>query len=210
LRKLDVLKNHKKRWLNLRKANRWAVLSIVTAILAVVSHGAFFPTPAPAQEMFLSNQGNAPVRVAQAIVRGNSAYPYLTGTVLFLESEAGLAISGTLTNAPPGEHGFHIHAGNSCADDGQAAGSHFNPDGVQHGYLPSQGFGSAHAGDLGNILVAADGTATWETTLPGLTLDGSHYSVAGRTVILHAQADDFSQPSGNAGARIGCGVIESY
>jgi Cu-Zn family superoxide dismutase len=177
-----------------------------------MSHGAFSPTPAPAQEMFLSNQGTAPVRVGQAIARGNSACPYLTGTVLLLESDAGLTISGTLANTPPGEHGFHIHAGNSCDNDGQAAGSHFNPDSVQHGYLPSRGFGSAHAGDLGNILVAADGTATWERTrtVLGLTLDGNHYSVAGRTVILHAQPDDFSQPSGNAGSRIGCGVIESY
>ncbi|HEY9647891.1 MAG TPA: superoxide dismutase family protein, partial [Chroococcidiopsis sp.] len=105
-------------------------------------------------------------------------------------------------------HGFHIHENGSCDNAGNGAGGHFNPNNVKHGKLIVDGFDQAHAGDLGNILVAADGHGTLSQTVPGLTLSDGLYAIASRAVILHAQRDDFSQPVGNAGARIGCGTID--
>ena len=108
---------------------------------------------------------------------------------------------------PPGLHGFHIHEFGGCGDSGKAAGGHYNPEGAMHGMLAKDGPHKAHAGDMGNITVDANGGATLETVLPNVHLTGGASSVAGRAVILHEKADDFSQPTGNAGGRIACGPI---
>ncbi|HAJ61768.1 MAG TPA: superoxide dismutase family protein, partial [Cyanobacteria bacterium UBA8543] len=92
-------------------------------------------------------------------------------------------------------------------DKGNAAKGHFNPDKVKHGFLPKDGFQNAHAGDFGNITISSDGKGTLSETVPGLTLSGPKYAIKGLSVILHEKADDFGQPLGNAGGRIGCGII---
>jgi Cu-Zn family superoxide dismutase len=155
-----------------------------------------------------------PHAIAQALISGTSEAPGITGNILLTETSAGLKVSGTLSNTPPGFHGFHIHEGNSCADNGTAAGGHFNPAGVPHGHLITDGLSRAHAGDFGNIWINDYGTAILDQTFPGLTLQessgqGGYVAVTGRTFILHADADDFSQPTGNAGKRIACGVISA-
>lgn len=132
----------------------------------------------------------------------------LSGQVTFEDTLKGLKVTADLAGAPPGVHGFHIHEHGSCEDAGKAAGDHFNPDGRPHGDLAKDGFVKAHAGDLGNIEIAEDGTGHLELTLEGLTLQQGRYGVGGRAVILHEHADDFGQPLGNAGARIGCGLIQ--
>jgi len=171
----------------------------LTALSTVVAVAAAVASP------LLYAQTSA--EIGQALIQGTSGYPELSGEILLYETSGGLRLVGTLKNAPPGAHGFHIHEFGSCADDGQAAGGHYNPDGVKHGNLLTDGFEGAHAGDLGNVVVASNGTAVWEETFPGLSLSSGNYPVVGRSMILHADPDDFGQPTGNAGARIGCGTI---
>lgn len=144
----------------------------------------------------------------QAIINTTSEPSAVMGEVNFSETGEGLLIEAKLEQTPPGDHGFHIHEGGSCEDGGKAAGGHFNPDGVKHGLLIKDGFENAHAGDLGNITVSAEGTSMMSVTIPGLTLDEGKYAVGNLTVIVHAKPDDFGQPTGNAGGRIGCGLID--
>ncbi len=142
-----------------------------------------------------------------AQIRGTTAGSPVTGTATLTDTPSGLHVSISVAHVAPGKHGLHIHEGSACGDAGKAAGGHFNPDGVPHGFLPTDGFTKAHAGDFGNIDVGADGTGSLDLTLPGLSLAGGKYNVAGHAVILHEKTDDFGQPTGNAGGRIGCGVI---
>lgn len=133
----------------------------------------------------------------------------VSGKASFIEMDEGLKISAVITGALPGKHGFHIHEKGSCQDAGNAAGGHFNPDGAGHGEIVKDGIGHVHAGDLGNIEIGPDGKGALDKIVPGLTLKEGKYGVAGRAVILHEKEDDFGQPTGNAGGRIGCGVIET-
>ena len=144
---------------------------------------------------------------ATAVLQGTEPDSKLSGMVHFEETAGGLKINASVENAAPGRHGFHIHQNGACGDTGKAAGDHFNPDGVSHGFLLKDGFAHAHAGDLGNLEIGADGKGRMEAVVPQLTLGEGRYSVAGRSVIFHAKEDDFGQPTGNAGARLGCGVI---
>ena len=149
----------------------------------------------------------AAAATAKAEIRGTSTEPVVSGAASFSDSRDGLKVSVKITQAPPGVHGFHIHEFGGCDDLGKAAGSHYNPDNVKHGFLLKDGMEGAHAGDFGNIEIDASGTGTLELTLPKLTVAGPEYGVAGRAVILHEHPDDYSQPTGNAGGRIGCGPI---
>ena len=135
---------------------------------------------------------------------GNS----VTGEAVFTQNGADITVTIEIENASPGEHGVHIHATGDCsAPDGTSAGGHWNPTDVAHGKWGDAEF---HLGDLGNIAVGADGTGSFELTTDLWDMDtGSDLDVVGKAIIVHAGADDFvSQPSGAAGARIGCGVIE--
>lgn len=159
--------------------------------------------------MFLAAYSHSAIAAtAKAAIQPTDPAMSLSGEVQFEETPAGLKVSVSVVEAPPGWHGFHIHEKGDCADKGNAAGSHFNPDGVPHGDLLKDGFEHAHAGDLGNIEIDANGDGKLEKILPGLTLGEGKYGVIGRSVILHEKKDDFGQPTGNAGGRIGCGVIE--
>jgi len=142
-----------------------------------------------------------------ANVQGTAPGSTISGTVKFEDTAGGLKVSAQLTGVPAGPHAFHIHEFGSCDDMGKAAGSHYNPLKSPHGEVLKVGIHHAHAGDLGNITAGADGTAALEAVIPGVTLSGGKYDVAGRAVILHEKVDDFSQPAGNAGGRIGCGPI---
>ncbi len=144
---------------------------------------------------------------ATAVIKGTQEGSTISGEATFTEATNGLNIEVKLVNVPPGKHGFHIHEKGDCGDTGNAAGGHYNPDGVMHGMVTKDGFEHAHAGDFGNIKITEDGTGTLKVFIPGLTLIGDKYNVAGRAVILHEKEDDFGQPTGNAGGRIGCGII---
>ena len=143
-----------------------------------------------------------------AEIKGTSPDSKITGTVKFLEVDGGLKVEAQVQGvAPTGKHGFHIHEFGVCTNQGKDAGGHYNPMSSPHGMLEHDGTDKAHAGDLGNIEIKEDGTGTLSGMLPGVTLSGGDQSVGGRAVILHEKEDDFGQPTGNAGGRIGCGVI---
>ncbi len=142
-----------------------------------------------------------------AKLKGTAEGSKVAGIVLFEDTKEGLKVSADLSGLPEGEHGFHIHEFGACEDLGKAAGGHYNPKAVKHGHALKDGIKGAHAGDLGNILVGIDGKAKLEVVLPKLSLSGDKLSVGGRAVVVHEKADDFGQPAGNAGGRIGCGAI---
>ena len=145
---------------------------------------------------------------ASAELKPTSDASKITGAATFEETGAGLKIAVEISNATPGKHGLHLHENGSCADNGKAAGGHFNPSGAQHGLVTRDGLEHAHAGDLGNIEIGPDGAGKLEAVVPGLTLKEGPNSVNGKSVILHEKEDDFGQPTGNAGGRAACGVIE--
>lgn len=157
--------------------------------------------------LILTGAGEAMAETGNAAIDRTSPESKVSGSATFTDTDGGLAVSVEVSNVPPGKHGLHIHQYGNCADSGKAAGGHYNPHGVPHGFLPKDGFEGAHAGDLGNIEVGADGAGKLELTLPGLRLSRGEHSVGGRSLILHEKVDDFGQPTGNAGGRIGCGVI---
>ena len=135
---------------------------------------------------------------------GNTA----AGVVRFTETEGGVHVTATITGLMPNAmHGFHIHQYGDCsAPDGTSAGGHYDPAMTgMHGLPESEG--EKHAGDLGNLTADENGTAAYDALAPGVTIAGSANPILGRAVIVHALPDDGGQPTGNAGARIGCGVI---
>jgi Cu-Zn family superoxide dismutase len=133
----------------------------------------------------------------------------ISGTVTFTETANGVAVTAHLTGIEgSGPRGFHLHeTGNCSAADFSSAGGHFNPTGAAHGAPDSP---EHHAGDLGNVEVGADGTVHLERVSTMLTVASGPNSVVGRAVILHEKADDLTtQPTGNAGGRVACGVVIS-
>lgn len=131
----------------------------------------------------------------------------LSGKAVLTETEGGVHVLLTLEGVDAGDHGAHVHEKGDCsAADGASAGGHFNPHTQDHG-LP--GAPKRHLGDLGNITIGKDGKGTLDFTAPGANLkDGDAASFVGRAIIVHAKKDDGGQPTGNAGGRIGCGVIK--
>ena len=132
----------------------------------------------------------------------------VTGMAVFTQSGNSIELSIEVKNSSPGVHTVHIHENGDCSSpDGKSAGGHWNPTEVAHG---KWGEGEFHLGDIGNITVGDDGSGTIELSTELWEIGtGSILDVVGKGIIVHAGADDFmSQPSGNAGARIGCGVIE--
>ena len=146
----------------------------------------------------------APVTLVAAMnpTEGNT----VSGTVTFSEDGEQVRVDVALTGLEPGtSHGFHVHEVGDCsAPDGTSAGGHFNPGGHDHG-LPD-GEGHRHAGDMGNVDADESGAVNTTMHFDNLALDGET-GIDGRSVIVHAGADDGGQPTGNAGARIACGVI---
>jgi Cu-Zn family superoxide dismutase len=128
------------------------------------------------------------------------------GAVYFQKMENGIRVRAHVTGLTEGLHGFHIHEVGDCsAPDASSAGPHFNPGSHEHGGPDAE---ERHAGDLGNLDADADGEASYERMDTMLTFEGER-SIIGRSVIVHVDPDDLtSQPTGNAGGRVACGVIE--
>lgn len=131
----------------------------------------------------------------------------VNGVIRFTEQGDAVRIDGKLTGLDPGAHGFHVHEEGDCsAPDAKSAGDHFAPEDNPHG-SPRDLPGAHHAGDLGNLVAGEDGIAEVVAEDAELQLRGPD-SLIGKAIIVHAGQDDFeSQPSGDAGARVGCGVI---
>jgi superoxide dismutase, Cu-Zn family len=130
----------------------------------------------------------------------------VTGTITFTKSGDDVEVTGDIQNLSPGKHGFHIHEKGDCsAADASSAGAHFNPTHQHHG---GPGTSERHNGDLGNIEADKSGTAhvQWKGKM---SLSGAD-SIIGKSAVVHEKEDDLkSDPSGNSGSRIACGVIEA-
>lgn len=129
------------------------------------------------------------------------------GKVTFTQRDGKVRVVADLTGLEPnGAHAIHVHEfGDLRSDDGTSLGSHYNPEGHDHG-LP-QASPMRHAGDLGNLTADAKGVAHYEIVVDNMTLTGSMNPILGRGVVVHAGKDDGGQPVGNAGGRIAVGVI---
>lgn len=144
---------------------------------------------------------------AAAVIESKSGSK-VTGKAKFTE----LASGGTraeiwIENATPGIHGLHVHEKGDCsAPDASSAGAHFNASGNPHAGPQDA---KHHNGDFGNITIGADGKGHLEITSDLLTVKPGPNSVVGKSVVFHEKTDDLkSQPSGDAGGRLGCGVIQ--
>lgn len=185
---------------------------VLAGILAGCSGPAAMPspTPSPAGPAVIEQASPAPSAMGQmggmvtaqlAPTRGSN----VRGTVTFEPSGDGVRVTAHIEGLPPGDHGFHLHEIGDCsAPDASSAGSHWNPTNQPHGGPDSP---QHHAGDLGNVTADANGTAHLEREVKGLSLDGPQ-SARGRSVLVHAKADDLkSQPAGDSGPRLACGVL---
>lgn len=131
------------------------------------------------------------------------------GTAHFSEKTGGVAVTVKVSGLPPGKHGIHLHEQGKCEPPGfSTAGGHFNPFSKRHGSSNPEG---KHAGDLPNLVVKPDGTAEYTATAQGATLAagaGSLLKEGGTALMIHAGPDDEkTDPSGNSGGRIACGVV---
>lgn len=139
---------------------------------------------------------------AIAPTQGNTA----KGEVRFYKVDGGVRVLAKIEGLTPGKHGFHVHEKGDCsAPDASSAGGHFNPNNAPHG-APTADRSARHAGDLGNLEAGPDGKAQYDRV--DAVLD--YGQLTGLSVLVHAGEDDLtSQPAGNSGARVGCGVIAS-
>lgn len=167
---------------------RWIVVTAASLALSAGVAAAQQPATAKAEFVNMAGEGIGSAK--------------LTGT------KGGVLIEAEAKGLPAGEWvGFHVHETGKCDAAGkhESAGGHFNPGGREHGYLAANG---PHAGDMPNLLVAADGSVHVQVFNAAITLDEAENGVIGRALMIHGGADDYqSQPSGKAGARYACAVI---
>ena len=181
-------------------------LSMVFPLMlaACASQPAVAPKPTQATPAAISTSKQAVANLAAA------SGSLVSGKLTLLPMGAGVYIRGDIGGLTPGSsHGFHIHEKGDCsAVDAASAGGHFNPAMQPHGRA---GHGAHHAGDSDNLIANANGVAHVAVQVDGVSLGGSAATdIVGRAIIVHANADDYSsQPAGNAGARVACGVIRA-
>ena len=130
------------------------------------------------------------------------------GMIILTETPHGVLLRGSLMGAPAGLHAIHVHTTGKCEAPFTTAGGHLNPDSKQHGMMNDMGM---HAGDMPNLMVPADGNITFDILLPNVTLQAGPnglFKDGGTAIVLHGGPDDYkSDPAGNAGPRIACGVV---
>lgn len=186
-------------------ACRWLLPLLVFLLPLAACEREKAPTPVAPAEKAAAEKGQPVQAVAELKpTEGN----HVTGNVTFIAHNGALRVVAEIEGLAPGLHGFHIHETGDCsAPDASSAGGHFNPDNTPHG-APENPPAQRHAGDLGNLEANAEGKAHYEIVDQVLSLGGPN-SIVGKSVIVHAQPDDLStQPTGNSGPRLACGVIQ--
>ena len=183
---------------------RYAIQTVLSAVLAAWASFAGVAQAAQGAETAET--------AAKAVAELLNAEGEILGKANFEQTPHGVLILVEVADLPPGSHGIHLHGAGSCAPDFKAAKGHINPQGVEHGLRNPNG---PDEGDLPNLHVAADGTATAEFYNTRISLGDDVdkpvlLDADGSAVIIHAQPDDHrTQPIGGAGGRIGCGVIKA-
>jgi Cu-Zn family superoxide dismutase len=150
---------------------------------------------------------SAQAQVAKAVMKDAGGKE--VGQVALVQTPQGVLLKLSLKGATPGEHAFHVHAVGKCEPPFTSAGGHFNPGARKHGIEAAEG---AHAGDMPNLHIPASGDLVIEVANPMISLvkgqPNSVFDADGSALVIHAGADDYkSDPTGNAGDRIACGVI---
>lgn len=150
----------------------------------------------------------ATAQVVTAVLKGADGKE--VGSANLTQTPQGVLINVSVKGLPPGEHAFHVHAVGKCEPPFTTAGGHFNPGNKKHGMMAADG---AHAGDMPNLHIPQSGDLTVEVVNAAITLEkgkpNSVYDADGSAVVIHASKDDYkTDPTGDAGGRIACGVIQ--
>jgi Cu-Zn family superoxide dismutase len=198
---------------NVRSITRMVCVSSVLALVGCggSQKGADAPEAAPSEESApmaeSAPEGSDATGKTVEVTFEPKSGSQLSGTATLTETAEGVKVHVALENVPPGEHGAHVHEKGDCsAPDGASAGGHFNPASNPHA-LPDSS--PRHLGDLGNVTIEGDGKGTIDIVAPGANLkEGDPNSFLGKAIIVHEKKDDGGQPTGNAGGRIGCAVIQ--
>ncbi|HEX5959139.1 MAG TPA: superoxide dismutase family protein [Hyphomicrobiaceae bacterium] len=161
-----------------------------------------------AAALFMLPGAGAAAQTAHASLK--SADGKDVGSATLIQLPQGVLIQLSLQGLPPGEHAFHVHAAGKCEPPFTSAGGHFNPGHKMHGIMAAKG---AHAGDMPNLHIPPSGELAIEVVNTAVTLEkgepGSLLGPNGTSLIVHAGKDDYeTDPTGNAGGRIACGVVE--
>jgi Cu-Zn family superoxide dismutase len=175
----------------------FAILAAVAAIASLAGCGG-------PHHMMHARDGGAGAVATLEPTRGNQT----AGTVSFEQQGPNVLVVARVTGLKPNqEHGFHVHEKGDCSSgDGASAGGHFNPNGKPHGPQHAE----HHMGDMPTLKADANGVADARFVLSGVSVGSGPADVVGRSIIVHADPDDYkTQPTGNSGARIACGVIKA-
>ena len=193
----------------MRNAAFASLAVLVLAGCASAPSSSTAPAPAPVVPQATPPQATPHAAVDEAVANlGPASGSLVSGRLALLAMGNGVHIRGDLGGLAPGStHGFHIHANGDCsAADAASAGGHFNPTGTPHGRAMEA---AHHAGDVDNLVADASGVAHVNVHVVGVSLGGDpRTDILGRALVVHAAPDDYrTQPAGNSGARIACGVI---
>jgi Cu-Zn family superoxide dismutase len=188
--------------------SRTLLLCAAAAGAAACTKSTARPMPTPSPQSPAAPAASAPLPAmsqASAVLRDLTGRR--VGTATFTDTYTGVLVSADLMGLGLGAHGIHIHEVGKCEAPFTTAGGHFNPEHRHHGFLNPNG---SHLGDMPNIDTPAAGQLRFEFLLPGVTLKGANalLDADGASIVVHSGRDDYStDPSGNSGSRIACGVI---
>lgn len=192
----------------MRSDARWIAAFTMCAALAGCAGASHAPATQP-QSPTVGSSASATIRTPApgAIAELHGLAGESVGEVSFTQTPAGVVVLGTVSGLGLGAHGIHIHAVGQCVAPFTSAGPHFNPENRHHGFLNPQGH---HMGDMANLMLPAAGKYTFQQLIAGahLTGDDGMLDADGASIVIHSGRDDYAtDPSGDSGGRIACGVI---